>query len=94
MNIEDFKMGITQINNVADFKKKALAREYALANNPVKIGDVVSDSSTTIKVEEIRVLIDWSKPSCFYIGAELKKDGTPKKGAVKNSVYQCNIKSN
>lgn len=68
---------------------------YATTNNPVKKGDVVSDSHTTIKVEKIGYDLTMNPaPSCYYIGAMVKKDGTPFKSKAEATVWQENLITN
>ncbi len=64
-------------------------REYALSNNPYKVGDIIQDHITKIKITKIFVSI-YSK-CCVYEGIKLKKDGTPYKNNPLDKIYQGNI---
>ena len=73
-----------------------LVKEYALAQNPYKTGDVIRDHSCTIRIINIKTTTSFSKPTCVYKGIELKNDGTPKKARgldsnVYSTIWQTNI---
>jgi len=70
-------------------KKKEVIRQYCDARNPYKIGDKFTDHIGTIVVESIAYLYA-GEFGCVYFGAELKKDGTPRKDNSKRNVYQSN----
>lgn len=75
-----------------EFDKKALAKEYALANNTVNKGDIVVDHIGKLLVNKIEVYLSVDNPQCVYTGTELKKDGTPKKVQDPcRKVFQSNI---
>jgi len=93
MNKEEFINKIKQIDLNAEQLKIAVIKKYCIANNKVNIGDVVSDSSDTIKVEKIGFYLTTGEPCCIYTGQKLKKDGTPTKKAELVRVYQSNMKS-
>lgn len=72
-----------------------LINEYVLSNNSVKIGDIISDSYSIIKVDKIQVVkanyfIDF--PECRYIGKKIKKDSEFFKNGVRVDIYQANLK--
>lgn len=73
--------------------KIELAKKFALENNSIKEGDIVTDHVGSIKVEKIQVTLGSfdDPPSCVYFGIELKKDLTPTKKATKRDVYQSNL---
>jgi hypothetical protein len=96
MTIEEYNAGIKSINERAELTKKQLIREYALSNNPYKIGDIIRDHASIIKIDKIQVYLSYNEPCCVYSGPELKKDGTsklPKKNGetIRTSIYQPNI---
>lgn len=96
MTQKEYKERMISIERECARKKKDLNIEYAMSNNPYKVGDVVEDHIGKLKIE--RTVIDskpWDLPSCIYYGVELKKDGTPCKRQTNRAVYQDNIlKSN
>jgi len=90
MDIEKYKKTIAQIDSDAEGKKRAVSREYAMSNNPVKVGDVVSDHSQKIRVERIGVYHS-DVPMCLYKGQLLTKAGKPFKNGNSGTVYQRNM---
>ena len=86
--LENFIEGIAR-------KKQTLAREYALANNTVRVGDTVTDHLGSIQVQGIKFTrVGGNLPYCVYEGPELSVQGTIKikKGCVRK-VHQINLKS-
>jgi hypothetical protein len=87
MLYKEYKSNVDEIN-----------REYALSNNPYKVGDIFTDHNGSILIEQIK----WTTndfynepPCCTFYGVELKKDGTPKKSGTKRRAWQFNdVKSN
>lgn len=73
-------------------KMKEARIKYATDKNKIKIGDIVSDHSATIKVDDIIVLHERFPPPCVYRGRRIKKDGTPYKSGERHDVYEYNIK--
>lgn len=61
--------------------KRKLGSEYALSNNPYKVGDIVKDSQNRI-LRITNISVGYSslqeKYMCVYTGMVLKKDLTPK----------------
>lgn len=70
-----------------------LKREYAHANSPYKIGDIIQDNSNNIiKIEKLNVSFEPNDHvECVYLGTELKKDLTPKKSGKKINIWQSYI---
>lgn len=68
-----------------------LRRECAEANNPYKIGDVISDHYHTIRIESMAEYGWGTLPYMLYRGVELKKDGTPTKRQENTEMHQTNI---
>lgn len=93
MKVEDYRKGLKIIE--AEYKKQKddLAKTYALANNNINIGDVITDHIGSIKVESIKVEISsfYETPRCVYFGPELRKDKSPKKNGAKRNVWQSNL---
>lgn len=92
MTLDEYKAKLKSLedNYIAD--RKVAAKRFALANNPYKIDDIVTDSIGSIKIRSIGVYLDFDAPSCYYKGIELNKNG---KESVKQSgraLYQQNIK--
>lgn len=94
MKYEQLNQKIKDINKEAQLKVNKEIKAYCDANNPYKVGDIFTDHIGSIKIEKIGYNIDLGRyrPYCVYIGAELKKDGTPKKGDKKRLSHQIHEK--
>lgn len=89
MTKKELEDGLAEIQREARLKELDLKSKYALANNPYKIGDIVTDHYHTVKIEKIGVY----GTQCVYYGTELKIDLTPKKKQENTTIYQSHIKS-
>lgn len=92
MKLEEYNESLKNLEILHAKSLKDLARTYALANNPYKIGDVFEDHIGKVLIESIGVTV-YTIPSCTYYGLELKKDGTPRKDGNMRLAYQNNDKS-
>ena len=90
MTAEELKYKITLIKLETDKKIECVRREFVDANNPYKIGDIVTDHKCTIRIEKIRYYLT-EKPCAFYSGVILNKDGSPRKDGKTETVYQSQI---
>lgn len=74
----------------------AIHKEYAFSHNKVGIDDVVFDGNKSVKVQKIRIHVDYEKAECVYEGVELNKDGSIKKkrgsDKIENAIYQRYLK--
>lgn len=93
MTKEELKEHLSQLETRHRQDITTLYKEYELSNNVYKIGDIISDHSTTIKIEKIKVSILFGESQCVYEGTQLKKDGTPSKKQNNTTIFQSNIKS-
>lgn len=95
MTQEEYTNKVAELTEKFELDKQSLRREYALSNNPYKVGDIVTDHIGSIVIEKIQhtISITHQYPFCVYTGLELKKDGTPTKKESKRAVYQTNIKT-
>ena len=50
MNKEEYLKAEKVLKEEFEEKRKQLAREFAYSNNPVKIGDIITDHYKTIRV--------------------------------------------
>lgn len=93
MTKEDYKKRADELYREYRQKQRELDKEYALSNNEVKVGDIVSDNSQTIKVEGI--IIDSSyygcTPTIHFEGIRLTKKLIPFKSGERGCVY--NVKN-
>lgn len=95
MNKEEFKKQKQILMDIWDKGFRELKEKYALANNNVKIGDIISDGTISIKVEKIQVVqssFSNEYPECRYSGKKVKKDGSFFKNYSSDSIYQSNVK--
>jgi hypothetical protein len=95
MNKEEYLKAKKVLEEEFEEKKKKLALEFAYSNNPVKIGDVITDHYKTIRVEKLFWGYNFGNPfSCmFYRGTRLNKKGEPmKRDADDNRVAQTYIR--
>ncbi len=93
MTEQEYTERLARLEKEHQRAKSKLVREYALINNPYKVGDVLEDHYHTIKVE---AMIPQYSSNGFgemlYVGVDLKKDLTPKKTQTGKHMYQENVK--
>ena len=97
MDKTEFKKQKQILMDIWDKGFRELKEKYALANNNVKIGDIISDGTISIKVEKIQVVQSSfanEYPECRYSGKKVKKDGVFFKDGSNDSIYQANLKKN
>ena len=94
MTYEEYKRQEAEIDLNAKMQKNLLMAEFVKANNPYKIGDIVTDHIGSIIIDKIQSAWGYggTPPSAVYGGLVLKKDGTPTKKMERRSVFQGNIK--
>ena len=94
MTPEEYRDRLEALNKEVAQKKNELYKEYAFANNPYKIDDIISDGIDTIKIESIAAGFAFlcPEPTCVYSGISLKKDLTPKKSGDKENIWQSRVK--
>lgn len=96
MTKEELKEKIAAIDRLAKTQKNAAFFEYVRTNAKHKIGDIVSDSLQTIRVEQIKFSVssDYGQNdvSIFYYGPMLTKKGEPRKDGQKCAVWEERIK--
>lgn len=92
MTPEIYKKRIDEIEADSKLKKRAVLKEFVDANNPYKLGDVITDTVGSIKIESINYShnLDLNPCAVFY-GSELRKDGKPKVSGDKRFIWQSNI---
>ena len=94
MKPEEFKLKLKELEDMFNADKTALRREYAYSNQSHHKGDIISDSTCTIKIDNVAFgnFFRDNLPECVYYGYELKKDLTPRKDGSKNTIWQSSIK--
>ena len=74
-------------------KKMEIEIEFVESNNKVKVGDVVTNHSTTLSVKKITYYVSFFDiPGCVYYGPRLTKTGAPYKSGEHATIYQHNLK--
>jgi len=95
MEVLDYEIRLKEINERFEKEKSELAERFAVSNNPYKVGDIITDSVGSIKIEVIKYTLGggyYGKyPQCVFRGVELKKDLTPTKKGEKRTIYQSSI---
>ena len=95
MNKEEYLKEEKALKEEFEKKKKQLASEFAYSNNPVKIGDIITDHYKTIRVLKFLWGYDFVSrmPCMFYRGIRLTKKGEPAKREADDSrVSQTDIR--
>lgn len=100
MDKDEYKKRVAEMEARHKKESNDLAIEYAKANNPYEVGDILTDGrGTTIQVDRICYSrgTTWGGysefPFCVYEGALLKKDLTPRKASpLRDSISQPNVK--
>ena len=95
MNKEEYLKAKKALEEECEINKKHLARKFAYSNNPVKIGDIITDHYKTIRVEKLVYgrNFGYTFPCMFYYGTRLTKKGEPaKRNNDANRVAQADIR--
>lgn len=94
MNKEEYIKAEKALKEEFEKKRKQLAKEFAYSNNPVKIGDIITDHYKTIRVEKLLWTRNFCNPPCMaYRGVRLNKNGEPsKRDTNDDTVGQMNIR--
>lgn len=90
MTLNEYEKELKKLNEKHDNELKELAIKFALSNNNVSIGDIVTDHIGSIKVDIIRFHLA-ETPSCVYCGIQHTKTGKPFKNKERRRVYQTNL---
>lgn len=90
MNLIEYREKISEINASANKEKRIAAKEYALSNNYVKVGDIVEDHIGMVLVESIKIYIS-DPPQCVYTGRELTKARKHRKDGKIRDAFQQNL---
>lgn len=91
MTKQDLKEALATTYYQYELNKKNLYKKYALANNPYKTGDIITDHIGSVKIETIGVYVTNGEAECTYSGIQLNKDGNPAKQQKHTQIYQSNI---
>jgi hypothetical protein len=94
MTPQEYTQKLELLQREFETAKKEISKRFVLTNNTVKIGDVIKDNTTAIKVEKIQIAMPFTRdelPSAVYTGIIVNKDGKPNKKGQKASVWQRNL---
>lgn len=93
MEIEKYREQLKEIESNFENAKNELMLAFAKSNNHHKVGDIIKDHTSIIKIDKIQYLRGYGNelPSCAYMGYKLKKDLTPRKDFSRDKIYQINI---
>jgi hypothetical protein len=92
MTEAEFKSEMALLLKQHDTAVYQLQTKFAIANNTVKVGDIIEDHVGKILVESIRVVRCHDLPMCRYFGLPLLKNGKPSKKPSNRVVSQSNLK--
>ena len=92
MTKEEYYVELERLKKEYDVGVSGTINKFAIGNNPYKLGDLVQDHTSYIKIESMRIVANLKDPYVVYKGPLLKKDGQPRKDGKIGSVHQCNIK--
>ena len=94
MTKEEYESGLAALEKEYKAKCNELARNYAMSNNPYKVGDILQDHYQIIKVERIGYGTNLrGLPECWYRGTQLTKKLEPKKRQdLDPRMVQSNVK--
>ena len=95
MTLEEYKK--KQLDLKADYELacRRLREEYALSNNPYKIGDIIEDhigKGRIRKVAAIYIAFTDIMPTLVYECDNLTKKGEIQKREPIRRIFQCNIR--
>lgn len=93
MTMEEYEQKLEQLKLAHRTAVRNLQKDYAIANNPYKPGDIVRDSTSILKIEGIHsIYISLSGPPCLmYKGTELTKQLKPTKKQQQTTIVQSMI---
>lgn len=94
MTKQEFDKALNAIENEYSKAKEKLLIDYAIANNPCKVGDIIKDHIGKGKIIKQKVRQNYhDKYSLMvYECIELKMDGTPRKKENLRPIFQSNLK--
>lgn len=77
----DYNLKKAELSLAVSIQKNELLAKYFESNLKYKVGDIVSDGDICILVDSIELHSEYfnGKPTAFYCGRTVKKDGTVKK---------------
>jgi len=82
---------LARIDNVAAEQKKQACFEYVRDNAKFRIGDLISDSTDTIKIERLAYRGYCGNIEICYFGPLLTKKGQPRKDGECRYIHESRI---
>lgn len=73
MTLKELNVAESFYRKECDDKIRAIQHQYAIENNPINIGDIITDHIGSIRVETIRVCHNTKYPTCVYNGFVVTK---------------------
>ena len=94
MTEEEYYKKIKALKDDFDREMSIVRNDYAMSNNTVQIGDIISDYVNIIRVNKIRTYNsdNSTPPKCIYSGDKITKKGTVSKTQPTAIIYQGNLK--
>lgn len=94
MKIEEYREALDVIEQRRKRAKNVLHKQYANENNTVKVGDIISDGTSTGKVLEMKItlLAHHETPAMVYTCELLKKNGDTRKQYKTVLIHQGNFR--
>ncbi len=91
MTKQELDNTIKELNKQHELAVNKVKKEYILANNPYKVGDVISDNTKTIQIQSVKYSIH---ALCMvYEGYKVNKKGVLINKNKLETIYQSNIKN-
>ena len=92
MNAQEYSRTEKALNERHGKELFALAKEYALSKANYKVGDLVTDGRSTIKIEACKISVMFaSHPYCVWVGPEYTKALQPRKDGAKAQIRDSEI---
>ncbi|NJO63170.1 MAG: hypothetical protein HC836_34615 [Richelia sp. RM2_1_2] len=92
MNIETLEAEIEKLRVEFEQRKRELQIQFAKANNPYKVGDILQDNYKIGRVTSIVTYLS-KEPQMIYKVVLLNKDLTEKKKNNIGQIFQQNVKA-
>ena len=90
---QDYSKEINLLESKLKEKISLLAHEFVFSNNPYKIGDIITDEFSIIKIQKFKYCVG-SKgylPNICFIGIKLTKKLTIKKSGEIGRIWNSNV---
>jgi len=93
MTKEEYLNNLETLSKMHSHSIERLAKKYALSNNDISVGDVITDQLGSIRVKEVSTSTSFTRdlPECIYRGEKCTKKGKPTRGDSNRWLWQSNI---